>query len=75
MEHKENKIELKTFGDLIKYGYRIDLFCNRCRKGRALDLSKMSPERGYVAARFKCSDCGSRDVGASLTNSRAYSVK
>lgn len=52
-------INLSTFADLIRHGYRLSGHCRRCGVHRNIDLTRCPPSRSYVGARFKCRACGS----------------
>ncbi|WP_420406893.1 hypothetical protein [Hoeflea sp.] len=54
----DGPINLHTFGDLQRYGYRLTIHCPTCRDYRDLDLTKIRPDRPHIGARFKCGACG-----------------
>jgi hypothetical protein len=56
----DKAITLKTFGDLIRHGFRLTGFCRRCGVHKDIDLSAVPPERVYVGARFKCRGCAGK---------------
>lgn len=53
-------INLQTFGDLIRHGYKLTGFCRQCGVHKDVDLTALAAERLYVGARFKCKACGGR---------------
>jgi len=55
---EDGPIELHTFGDLLRYGYRLTVHCPTCGDYRDLDLTKIRPDRAHLGARFRCSACG-----------------
>jgi hypothetical protein len=48
-------IVIETLGDLVGYGYGMNVTCSRCRHRRDLDMDAL-------IARLVCSSCGSRRV-------------
>tara|TARA_R100000655_G_scaffold97713_1_gene140757 strand:- start:106 stop:456 length:351 start_codon:yes stop_codon:yes gene_type:complete len=71
----DNGINLKTFGDLLRHGFKLSGFCRRCSVHRVIDLAKCPPDRPYVGARFKCRDCaGAVEITLSqiVTGSEAH---
>lgn len=57
---KDNAINLQTFGDLLRHGFRLTGFCRTCGVHKEIDLSACPVERSYVGARFKCRKCRGR---------------
>jgi len=53
-------ITLKTFGDLLRHGYKLSGHCRRCSVHKDIDLTAVRPEREYVGATFKCRTCGGK---------------
>jgi hypothetical protein len=53
-------ITLKTFGDLLRHGYKLTGFCRQCGVHKDIDLTAVPAERVYVGARFKCQVCAGR---------------
>lgn len=53
-------INLHTFSDLLRHGYRLTGFCRACGVHKDIDLAACPPEQDYVGARFKCRACGGR---------------
>lgn len=51
-------VNLETFGDLLKHGYKLAGHCRKCSIFKDIDLTKLPPKRPYVGARFKCRRCG-----------------
>jgi len=51
-------VNLHTFGDLRRHGYKLTGHCRRCGVHRDIDLANCTADRDYVGARFKCRDCG-----------------
>lgn len=62
MPDENEPISLETFGDLLRYGYKLCAYCRECGVHRDIDLSKLPPDRPQMGTRFRCRDCGS--VGA-----------
>lgn len=53
-------VNLETFGDLLKHGYRLTGHCRGCSVFRDIDLAACPADRPYVGARFKCRTCRGR---------------
>ena len=53
-------ITLNTFGDLLRYGYRLTGYCRQCGVHKDIDLTALPADRSYVGARFKCQVCAGR---------------
>lgn len=51
-------IEIATFGDFVRYGYSMRVYCDRCKHSRVIDLKRCDPSRAVANARFRCSACG-----------------
>ena len=51
-------INLVTFGDLLRHGYKLAGWCRPCDRHEDIDLTKLPADRNYVEARFKCRTCG-----------------
>ena len=67
---------LKTFGDLLRHGYKLSGHCRRCSVHKGIDLTRCPSDREYVGARFKCRACGSQiDISLSqiVTSNNAHS--
>lgn len=63
----DNAINLRTFGDLVRHGYRLTGFCRPCGVHKEIDLASCPADRVYVGARFKCRTCSGRvDITLSL---------
>jgi ribosomal protein S14 len=58
MLQPEAPISLKTFGDLLRHGYRLTCHCRPCGRHDEMDLAKLPADRRYVGAKFKCRECG-----------------
>lgn len=52
-------IELRTFGDLLAAGYRLDVLCDGCRRVAQLEADRLPLTRPYAGVRFRCR-CGAR---------------
>ena len=55
-----NAINLQTFGDLLRHGFRLSGFCRTCGVHKDIDLAACPADRVYVGARFKCRNCRGR---------------
>lgn len=53
-------ITLKTFGDLLRHGYKLTGFCRRCGVHKDIDLAAVPADRVYVGASFKCRACSGK---------------
>jgi hypothetical protein len=53
-------INLETFGDLLRHGYKLTGFCRQCGVHKDIDLTATPAERPYVGTRFKCRACSGR---------------
>ena len=60
MTSTDNAINLQTFGDLMRHGYRLTGFCRTCGVHKEIDLAACPAGRVYVGARFKCRQCRGR---------------
>ena len=56
----DNAINLQTFGDLLRHGFRLTGFCPTCGVHKDIDLAECPADRVYVGARFKCRTCRGR---------------
>jgi hypothetical protein len=56
----DNAINLHTFGDLLRHGFRLTGFCRTCGVHKDIDLAACPADRVYVGARFKCRTCCGR---------------
>ncbi|KGF68544.1 hypothetical protein LL06_16005 [Hoeflea sp. BAL378] len=50
-------INLFTFGDLLRHGYKLSGFCRGCSVHKDIDLAQCPAGRSYIGARFKCAAC------------------
>lgn len=57
MTSQDEAINLETFADLLRHGYRLAGFCRRCGVHKDIDLALCPANRDYVGARFKCRAC------------------
>lgn len=51
-------VNLETFGDLLRHGYKLAGHCRRCSVHKLIDLAQCPVGQPYVGARFKCRSCG-----------------
>ena len=50
-------VNLETFGDLLRHGYKLAGWCRSCDRHEDIDLTRLPADRRYVDARFKCRHC------------------
>ena len=50
---------MKTFSDLVRFGYRLEAYCPVCKVSRAIDIARQNPQQSFAKANFCCKDCGS----------------
>lgn len=59
-DEKDEPVNLSTYGDLHRGGYRLDAWCPKCGRNKKLDLAAMPPDKPYMTTRIICSACGGR---------------
>ncbi len=60
MQNLEAPVTLRTFGDLLRHGYKLTGHCRHCGVHRDIDLTRCPAARDYVGARFKCRGCAGK---------------
>ncbi|MGR6465434.1 hypothetical protein [Rhizobium sp. PAMB 3182] len=60
-------ITISTYGDLARYGYRLNVFCRACQRHVTLDPAMLPAGRSYINDRYRCRQCGSsRDTSGTI---------
>lgn len=58
MPASDQPVIIRTFGDLLAHGFKLNGTCRACGVNRDVDLACCPPARTFVRQRFKCRDCG-----------------
>lgn len=63
---------ISTLSDMISGGYTMRAHCHACSRSAVLDLPALAERLGPDAvvdgySRYRCTGCGSRDVGVTLS--------
>ncbi len=65
------EITLSTLGQFHDQGYRFDLWCPRCQRGKTVTAEKFVSKLGsdhpiQVADHVRCSECGGKGIEARI---------
>ncbi|PDT80588.1 hypothetical protein [Sinorhizobium sp. BJ1] len=60
-------VAIETLGDMLDDGYRFNVWCLKCKRGRLLPVQPFVDKLGrdhelYVADHIKCSKCGGKNI-------------
>ncbi|WP_422001719.1 hypothetical protein [Reyranella sp.] len=52
-------LPVQTFGDIVRHGLELHVYCARCFALRRIDLERPALlDRGFATSRFRCARCG-----------------